>query len=147
MQKGNGYKLSMVVLMVTLLTSIPSMVSGSFDEPHPYVGASGQSLLQRLADLEKRVDVLEKMAGGVEGRKVLEVITMQNCGPCRQFEADLRSVGDETVEVKYVETFAGDPRLRPAFRWRLKDNTFAIKSGYNPGTIESLLSAVRRQER
>ena len=147
MQKSNGHKILMVALAILLLISVPRIVSGSVDEPHPYVGASSQSLLERLADLEKRVDVLEKMAGGIEGRKVLEVITMENCGPCRQFEADLRSVEDGTVEVKYVQTFSGDPRLRPAFRWRLKDNTFAIKSGYVSSTIESLLSAVRRQER
>jgi hypothetical protein len=117
--------------------------SGQADEPHPYVGAAASSLEQRVADLERRVAELENPAVQAVDRKVLEVITMENCGACRVFEADLRQAGKQPIDVRYVKTFPGDPNLRPAFRWRLKNGTYAVQSGYSRGTLPRLVSAVQ----
>lgn len=119
--------------------------SGQADEPHPYVGAAASSLEQRVADLERRVAELENPAVQAVDRKVLEVITMENCGACRVFEADLRQAGKQPIDVRYVKTFPGDPNLRPAFRWRLKNGTYAVQSGYSRGTLPRLVSAVQNE--
>ena len=124
---------------------VSGLKSGQADEPHPYVGATGSSLDQRVADLERRVAELENPAVQAADRKVLEVITMENCGACRVFEADLRQAGTQPIDVRYVKTFPGDPNLRPAFRWRIKNGNYAVQSGYSRGSLPRLVSAVQNQ--
>ncbi len=130
------------------------MKSGQADEPHPYVGSPSSTLFsrfiessleQRFADLERRVTELENAAVQSVDQKVLEVITMENCGACRAFEADLLQSGKQPIDVRYVKTFPGDPNLRPAFRWELKNGTYAVQSGYSRGTLSRLVSAVQNQ--
>ena len=132
-------------LMCVVTVLFVCLKAGQADEPHPYVGAAGSSLEQRVADLERRVAELENPAVQAADRKVLEVITMENCGACRVFEADLRQAGKQPIDVRYVKTFPGDPNLRPAFRWRLQNGTYAVQSGYSRGTLSRLVSAVQNQ--
>lgn len=121
------------------------MKAGQADEPHPYVGAAESSLEQRIADLERRVAAIENTKVEAVERKVLEVITMENCGPCRLFKSDLQQAGEQPIEIREVETFPGDPKLRPAFRWQLKSGKYAVQSGYSRGSLPRLVSAVLNQ--
>lgn len=138
-----GIVLFCLIFLASVILS--GLKSGQADEPHPYVGAAGYSLEQRVADLERRVAELENPAVQSAVRKVLEVITMENCGACRVFESDLQQAGKQPIEVRYVKTFPGDPNLRPAFRWRLKNGTYAVQSGYSRGTLPRLVSAVQSE--
>lgn len=124
---------------------VSGLKSGQADEPHPYVGAAGSSLEQRVADLERRVAELENPAVQAAARNVLEVITMENCGPCRLFKSDLQQAGEQPIEIREVKTFPGDPNLRPAFRWQLKSGKYAVQSGYSRGSLPRLVSAVLNQ--
>lgn len=137
--------LGLVLFAFFSLVFFLELKAGQADEPHPYVGAAGFSLEQRVADLERRVAELENPAVQAADRKVLEVITMENCGACRVFEADLRQAGKQPIDVRYVKTFPGDPNLRPAFRWRLQNGTYAVQSGYSRGTLPRLVSAVQNE--
>ena len=141
------YDLGIVLFFLAFLLPVilSGLKSGQADDPHPYVGAASSSLEQRVADLERRVAELENPAVQAADRKVLEVITMENCGACRVFEADLRQAGTQPIDVRYVKTFPGDPNLRPAFRWRLNNGTYAVQSGYSRGSLPRLVSAVQNQ--
>ena len=139
--------LGLVLFCLAFLSPVifSGLKSGQADEPHPYVGAAESSLEQRIADLERRVAAIENTKVEAVERKVLEVITMENCGPCRLFKSDLQQAGEQPIEIREVETFPGDPKLRPAFRWQLKSGKYAVQSGYSRGSLPRLVSAVLNQ--
>jgi hypothetical protein len=129
------------IVGVVMLMALPAIVS---DEPTPSRVADVATLAARVADLEKRVQALEtptvaEPAAVAESLPVLEIHSETWCGPCQVLKADLAALGNTGVEVRWVRF---SDRV-PAMRWTGADGKLVSVTGYQKGTVASLLERVR----
>jgi hypothetical protein len=129
------------IVGVVMLMALPAIVS---DEPTPSRVADVATLAARIADLEKRVQALEspavtKPAAVAESLPVLEIHSETWCGPCQTLKADLAALGNTGVEVRWVRF---SDRV-PAMRWTGADGKLQTITGYQKGTVGSLLDRVK----
>ncbi len=130
-----------VIVLVVLVSALPEIIS---DEPTPSRVADVATLAARVADLEKRVQALEaptvaESAAVAESLPVLEIHSEAWCGPCQTLKADLQALGNTGVEVRWVRF---SDRV-PAMRWTGVDGKLQTVTGYQKGTVGSLLERVR----
>jgi len=129
------------IVGVVMLMALPAIVS---DEPTPSRVADVATLAARVADLEKRVQALEsptvaEPATTAESLPVLEIHSETWCGPCQTLKADLQALGNTGVEVRWVRF---SDRV-PAMRWTGADGKMQTVTGYQKGTVGSLLERVK----
>ena len=129
------------IVGVVMLMALPAIVS---DEPTPSRVADVATLAARVADLEKRVQALEsptvaEPATTAESLPVLEIHSETWCGPCQTLKADLQALGNTGVEVRWVRF---SDRV-PAMRWTGADGKMQTVTGYQKGTVGSLLDRVK----
>ena len=129
------------IVGVVMLMALPAIVS---DEPTPSRVADVATLAARVADLEKRVQALEspavaESATTAESLPVLEIHSETWCGPCQTLKADLQALGNTGVEVRWVRF---SDRV-PAMRWTGADGKMQTVTGYQKGTVGSLLERVK----
>jgi hypothetical protein len=101
-------------------------------------------LAARVSELEKRVQALETPTVAepptvAESLPVLEIHSEAWCGPCQTLKADLQALGNTGVEVRWVRF---SDRV-PAMRWTGADGKLVSVTGYQKGTVGSLLDRVR----
>jgi len=130
-----------VIVLVVLVSALPEIIS---DEPTPSRVADVATLAARVADLEKRVQALEtpavaESATVAESWPVLEIHSETWCGPCQVLKADLAAIAEPGVEVKWVRF---SDRV-PAMRWTGADGKMQTVTGYQKGTVGSLLERVK----
>jgi len=131
-------------MTVSGLVALLSFACAFSDEPTPSRVADLATLTARVADLEKRVQALESPAVAqpattAEPLPVLEIHSETWCGPCQVLKADLAALGNTGVEVKWVRF---SDRV-PAMRWTGADGKLVTVTGYQKGTVGSLLERVR----
>jgi len=129
------------IVGVVMLMALPAIVS---DEPTPSRVADLATLAARVSDLEKRVRALEtpsvaESATTAESLPVLEIHSETWCGPCQVLKADLAALANTGVEVKWVRF---SDRV-PAMRWTGADGKMQTVTGYQKGTVGSLLERVK----
>jgi len=129
------------IVGVVMLMALPAIVS---DEPTPSRVADVATLAARVAELERRVQALEvptvsEPAAVAEPLPVLEIHSETWCGPCQTLKADLAALGNTGVEVRWVRF---SDRV-PAMRWTGADGKPVTVTGYQKGTVASLLERVR----
>jgi len=135
---------AMGILGVGLLALLLDRTQTQSDEPTPSRVADVATLAARVADLEKRVQALESPAVAepattAEPLPVLEIHSETWCGPCQVLKADLQALGNTGVEVKWVRF---SDRV-PAMRWTGADGKPVSVTGYQKGTVGSLLERVK----
>ena len=121
--------------------ALPEIVS---DEPTPSRVADVATLAARVSELEKRVQALESPTVNqpltvAESLPVLEIHSETWCGPCQVLKADLQALGNTGVEVRWVRF---SDRV-PAMRWTGADGKPVSVTGYQKGTVGSLLERVK----
>jgi len=131
-------------MTVSGLVALLSFACAFSDEPTPSRVADVATLAARVADLEKRVQALEvptvnEPAAVAESLPVLEIHSETWCGPCQTLKADLTALGNTGVEVRWVRF---SDRV-PAMRWTGPDGKPVTVTGYQKGTVGSLLERVR----
>ena len=131
-------------MTVSGLVALLSFACAFSDEPTPSRVADVATLAARVADLEKRVQALEvptvnEPAAVAESLPVLEIHSETWCGPCQTLKADLTALGNTEVEVRWVRF---SDRV-PAMRWTGPDGKPVTVTGYQKGTVGSLLERVR----
>jgi hypothetical protein len=129
------------IVGVVMLMALPAIVS---DEPTPSRVADVATLAARVADLERRVQALETPAVSepatvAESLPVLEIHSETWCGPCQTLKADLQALENTGVEVRWVRF---SDRV-PAMRWTGPDGKMQTVTGYQKGTVGSLLERVK----
>lgn len=129
------------VVGVVMLMALPAIVS---DEPTPSRVADLATLAARVSELERRVQALEapavaELAAVAESLPVLEIHSETWCGPCQTLKADLAALGETGVEVRWVRF---SDRV-PAMRWVGADGKMQTVTGYQKGTVGSLLERVK----
>ena len=129
------------IVGVVMLMALPAIVS---DEPTPSRVADLATLAARVSELERRVQALEtpsvaEPAAVAESLPVLEIHSETWCGPCQTLKADLAALGNTGVEVRWVRF---SDRV-PAMRWTGADGKMQTVTGYQKGTVGSLLERVR----
>lgn len=129
------------IVVVVMLLALSEIMS---DEPTPSRVADVATLAARVADLEKRVQALEvptvnEPAAVAESLPVLEIHSETWCGPCQTLKADLQALGNTGVEVRWVRF---SDRV-PAMRWTGADGKLVTVTGYQKGTVGSLLDRVK----
>jgi len=108
--------------------------------------ADWQTLLKRMETLERRVDSLQQANVPVTSqapapaktKPVLEVHSETWCGPCQVFKSDLLAAGEVPVEIRYIRF----SNRVPAFRWTSADGRKVVKTGYQRGSLQTLLTQV-----
>ena len=129
------------LFLLALAIELPHIMS---DEPTPSRVADLATLAARVSDLEKRVQALETPAVAesttvAESLPVLEIHSETWCGPCQTLKADLQALGNTGVEVRWVRF---SDRV-PAMRWTGPDGKMQTVTGYQKGTVGSLLERVK----
>jgi len=129
------------IVGVVMLMALPAIVS---DEPTPSRVADVATLAARVSELERRVQALESPTVSqpstiAESLPVLEIHSETWCGPCQVLKADLSALGETGVEVRWVRF---SDRV-PAMRWTGPDGKMQTVTGYQKGTVGSLLERVR----
>ena len=129
------------IVGVVMLMALPTIVS---DEPTPSRVADLATLAARVSELEKRVQALEsptvaEPATVAENLPVLEIHSETWCGPCQVLKADLQALGNTGVEIRWVRF---SDRV-PAMRWTGADGKPVTVTGYQKGTVGSLLERVK----
>ena len=129
------------IVGVVMLMALPAIVS---DEPTPSRVADLATLAARVSELEKRVQALESLTVNqpltiAESLPVLEIHSETWCGPCQVLKADLAALGNTGVEVRWVRF---SDRV-PAMRWTGPDGKLVSVTGYQKGTVASLLERVK----
>ena len=129
------------IVGVVMLMALPAIVS---DEPTPSRVADLATLAARVSELERRVQALETPAVAepatvAESLPVLEIHSEAWCGPCQVLKADLQALGNTGVEVRWVRF---SDRV-PAMRWTGADGKMQTVTGYQKGTVGSLLERVK----
>jgi len=127
--------------MFGVALALPEIVS---DEPTPSRVADVATLAARVSELERRVQALEapavaEPAAVAESLPVLEIHSETWCGPCQTLKADLAALGNTGVEVRWVRF---SDRV-PAMRWTGPDGKLVSATGYQRGTVGSLLNKVK----
>ena len=127
--------------LAALVIELPYIMS---DEPTPSRVADVATLAARVSELERRVQALEsptvaEPATVAESLPVLEIHSETWCGPCQILKADLAALGNTGVEVRWVRF---SDRV-PAMRWTGLDGKPVTVTGYQKGTVASLLERVR----
>jgi len=130
-------------MTVSGLVALLSFACAFSDEPTPSRVADLATLAARVSDLEKRVQALEtpavsESAAVAEPLPVLEIHSETWCGPCQVLKADLAALGNTGVEVRWVRF---SDRV-PAMRWTGPDGKPVTVTGYQKGTVGSLLERV-----
>jgi hypothetical protein len=127
---------------------VMSVGASLLDEPTPAAVADLATLSKRVSDLEQRVRDLESgrpaqppvvSAPAAEDLPVLEIHSETWCSPCQVLKADLAALGEAGVAVKWVRF---SDRV-PAMRWTGADGKMQTVTGYQKGTVGSLLERVR----
>jgi hypothetical protein len=131
-------------MTVSGLVALLSFACAFSDEPTPSRVADVATLAARVSDLEKRVQALEvptvsEPAAVAESLPVLEIHSETWCGPCQTLKADLAALGNTGVEVRWVRF---SDRV-PAMRWTGADGKLVTVTGYQKGTVGSLLDRVK----
>jgi hypothetical protein len=134
----------MGILGVGLLALLLDRTQTQSDEPTPSRVADLATLTARVSELEKRVQALEtpavaESAAVAESLPVLEIHSETWCGPCQTLKADLQALGNTGVEVRWVRF---SDRV-PAMRWTGADGKMQTVTGYQKGTVGSLLDRVK----
>ncbi len=129
------------LFLLALAIELPHIMS---DEPTPSRVADLATLTARVSELEKRVQALEvpvvsEPAAVAEPLPVLEIHSETWCGPCQVLKADLQALGNTGVEVRWVRF---SDRV-PAMRWTGPDGKLVSVTGYQKGTVGSLLERVK----
>ena len=129
------------IVGVVMLMALPAIVS---DEPTPSRVADVATLAARVSELERRVEALEtpivaEPATTAEPLPVLEIHSETWCGPCQVLKADLAALGETGIEVRWVRF---SDRV-PAMRWIGPDGKPVSVTGYQKGTVGSLLERVK----
>jgi len=135
---------AMGILGVGLLALLLDRTQTQSDEPTPSRVADVATLTARVSDLERRVQALEtptvsESAAVAEPLPVLEIHSETWCGPCQTLKADLAALGETGVEIKWVRF---SDRV-PAMRWTGPDGKMQTVTGYQKGTVGSLLDRVK----
>jgi hypothetical protein len=135
---------AMGILGVGLLALLLDRTQTQSDEPTPSRVADVATLTARVSELERRVEALEtptvaESATAAESLPVLEIHSETWCGPCQTLKADLQALGNTGVEVKWVRF---SDRV-PAMRWAGADGKMQTVTGYQKGTVGSLLERVK----
>ena len=135
---------AMGILSVVLLALLLDSTQTQSDEPTPSRVADLATLAARVSELERRVEALEtpkvsESAAVAESLPVLEIHSETWCGPCQTLKADLQALGNTGVEVRWVRF---SDRV-PAMRWTGADGKLVTVTGYQKGTVGSLLDRVR----
>ena len=135
---------AMGILGVGLLALLLDRTQTQSDEPTPSRVADLATLAARVSELEKRVQALEapavaEPAAVAENLPVLEIHSETWCGPCQTLKADLAALGNTGVEVRWVRF---SDRV-PALRWTGPDGKMQTVTGYQKGTVGSLLERVK----
>ncbi len=134
----------MGILGVGLLALLLDRTQTQSDEPTPSRVADVATLAARVSELERRVQALEtptvsESATVAASLPVLEIHSETWCGPCQVLKADLTALGNTGVEVRWVRF---SDRV-PAMRWTGPDGKMQTVTGYQKGTVGSLLDRVR----
>jgi hypothetical protein len=134
----------MGILGVGLLALLLDRTQTQSDEPTPSRVADLATLAARVSELEKRVQALEVPTVNqpltvAEPLPVLEIHSETWCGPCQTLKADLQALGETGVEVRWVRF---SDRV-PAMRWTGADGKMQTVTGYQKGTVGSLLERVK----
>jgi hypothetical protein len=134
----------MGILGVGLLALLLDRTQTQSDEPTPSRVADLTTLTARVSELERRVQALEvptvsEPAAVAEPLPVLEIHSETWCGPCQVLKADLQALGNTGVEVRWVRF---SDRV-PAMRWTGPDGKMQTVTGYQKGTVGSLLDRVK----
>ena len=129
------------LFLLALAIEMPQIFS---DEPTPSRVADVATLAARVSELERRVQALEsptvaEPATVAESLPVLEIHSETWCGPCQVLKADLAALGNTGVEVRWVRF---SDRV-PAMRWTGADGKMQTVTGYQKGTVGSLLERVK----
>ena len=135
---------AMGILGVGLLALLLDRTQTQSDEPTPSRVADVATLAARVSELEKRVQALESPTVNqpltvAESLPVLEIHSETWCGPCQVLKADLAALGNTGVEVRWVRF---SDRV-PAMRWTGPDGKMQTVTGYQKGTVGSLLDRVK----
>ena len=144
-----GLSCAAFVVMVVAIIAIDTGVRlDAADEPTPAAVADLATLSKRVSDLEQRVRDLESRmpaqppvvsAPAAEDLPVLEIHSETWCGPCQTLKADLQALGNTGVEVRWVRF---SDRV-PAMRWTGADGKPVSVTGYQKGTVGSLLERIK----
>ena len=131
-------------MTVSGLVALLSFACAFSDEPTPSRVADVATLAARVSELERRVQALEtpavsESATTAESLPVLEIHSETWCGPCQTLKADLQALGNKGVEVRWVRF---SDRV-PAMRWTGPDGKPVSVTGYQKGTVGSLLERVK----
>jgi len=131
-------------MTVSGLVALLSFACAFSDEPTPSRVADLATLAARVSELERRVEALEvptvsEPAATAESLPVLEIHSETWCGPCQVLKADLAALGNMGVEVRWVRF---SDRV-PAMRWTGPDGKMQTVTGYQKGTVGSLLDRVK----
>ena len=135
---------AMGILGVGLLALLLDRTQTQSDEPTPSRVADVATLAARVSELERRVQALEapavsEPATTAESLPVLEIHSETWCGPCQTLKADLQTLENTGVEVRWVRF---SDRV-PAMRWTGADGKMQTVTGYTRGTVASLLERVK----
>jgi len=134
----------MGILGIAVLAVLLDRTQTQSDEPTPSRVADLATLAARVSELERRVQALEtptvaESATAAESLPVLEIHSETWCGPCQTLKADLAALGNTGVEVRWVRF---SDRV-PAMRWTGADGKPVSVTGYQKGTVGSLLERVK----
>ena len=134
----------MGILGIAVLAVLLDRTQTQSDEPTPSRVADLATLAARVSELERRVQALESPAVAesatvAESLPVLEIHSETWCGPCQTLKADLAALGETGIEVRWVRF---SDRV-PAMRWIGPDGKPVSVTGYQKGTVGSLLERVK----
>lgn len=117
-------------------------LSANAADEQPSAIADLSTLSVRVAELEKRVTILESLGSEKpaksEEKPILEVDSEKWCAPCRAFEADVIAYGELPIEIRPVD-FSEEI---PAFRWKTREGKTVTRKGYVRGSLKSLVDAI-----